>query len=66
MCCARCRDLPACHQHGLSCWPHASYSQDKEVFLYQLQRRHARRVWLVPFEEFCQVVEDAAQVCVMD
>jgi hypothetical protein len=31
--------------------------QDKEVFLYQLQRRFARRAWLVPFSEFCRVMK---------
>jgi hypothetical protein len=32
--------------------------QDKEVFLYQQQRSNATRVWLVPFVEFCDTVDE--------
>eukprot|EP00048_Salpingoeca_helianthica_P002520 m.57994 g.57994 ORF g.57994 m.57994 type:complete len:435 (+) comp12148_c1_seq1:66-1370(+) len=35
----------------------ATSLEDKEVFLYQQQRVHATRVWLIPFVEFCDAAD---------
>ena len=34
----------------------------EEPFLYQMQRRHAQRAWLVPLNEFVDVIETKLEV----